>query len=205
LFVADDIGMQRDGGKTPVESPKEHSILDPAGEWHLQDVLVFSDISTTDSTLGNPHMFHATADTDISYSRFNVVTEIERNAKSYVLTNLIPLFIIILLGYVMLFVSPQGPPFVARMNLGVTALLTAILLSMKAASQLPNIGYLVAIDYIYFATYALILSGIVISVAELIANLRSKDLLAKRLAVFGRVFQPVFFLTAIGIFVYLYA
>jgi len=205
LFVADDIGMQRGGGKTPVESPKEHSILDPAGEWHLQDVLVFSDISTTDSTLGNPHMFHATADTDISYSRFNVVTEIERNAKSYVLTNLIPLFIIILLGYVMLFVSPQGPPFVARMNLGVTALLTAILLSMKAASQLPNIGYLVALDYIYFATYALILSGIVISVAELIANLRSKDLLAKRLAVFGRVFQPVFFLTAIGIFVYLYA
>jgi energy-converting hydrogenase Eha subunit G len=105
----------------------------------------------------------------------------------------------------MLFVSPQGPPFVARMNLGVTALLTAILLSMKAASQLPNIGYLMALDYIYFATYALILSGIVISVAELIAILRSRDILAKRLELFGRVFQPVFFLAAIGIFVYLYA
>ena len=205
LFVADDIGMQRDGGKTPVESPKKHSILDPAGEWHIQDMLVFSDISTTDSTLGNPRMFHPTADTDISYSRFNVVTEIERNAKSYVLTNLIPLFIIILLGYVMLFVSPQGPPFVARMNLGVTALLTAILLSMKAASQLPNIGYLVALDYLHFATYALILSGIVISVAELIANRRSKDILAKRLELFGRVFQPLFLLAAIGIFIYLYA
>jgi len=205
LFVADDIGMQRDGGKTPVESPKKHSILDPAGEWHIQDMLVFSDISTTDSTLGNPRMFHATADTAISYSRFNVVTEIERNAKNYVLNNLIPLFIIILLGYAMLFVSPQGPPFVARMNLGVTALLTAILLSMRAASQLPNIGYLVALDYIYFATYALILSGIVISVAELIANLRCKEILAKRLELFGRVFQPFFFLTAIGIFVYLYA
>jgi len=205
LFVTDDIGMQRSEDKTPVESLKEHSTLDPAVEWHLQDVLVFSDISTTDSTLGNPHMFHATADTDISYSRFNVVTEIERNAKSYVLKNLIPLFIIILLGYVMLFVSPQGPPFVARMNLGVTALLSAIFLSMKAASQLPNIGYLVALDYIYFATYALVLSGIVITVAELIAVLRSKDILAKRLAVFGRVFQPSFFLAAIGIFVYLYA
>ena len=205
LFVADEIGMQRDGGKTPVKSPKEYSILDPAGEWQLQEVLVFSDISATDSTLGNPHMFHAAADTDISYSRFNVVTEIERNAKSYILNNLIPLFIIILLGYAMLFVSPKGPPFVARMNLGVTALLTAILLSMKAASQLPNIGYLVALDYIYFATYALILSGIVISVAELIANLRSKDMLAKRLELFGRVFQPLFVLAAVGIFIYLYA
>lgn len=205
LFVADDIGMQRNGSKTRAENLKKHSILDPVGEWHLQDVMVFSDISATDSTLGNPGMFHATADTDISYSRFNVVTQIERNAKNYVLNNLIPLFIIILLGYAMLFVSPQGPPFVARMNLGVTALLTAIILSMRATSQLPTIGYLVAIDYIYFATYALILSGIVISIAELIANRRSKGILAKRLEMFGRVFQPVFFLAAIGIFVFLYA
>ena len=196
--------MQRDGGKKQVESPKEYSILEPLGEWHLQHVLVFSDISATDSTLGNPRIFHATANTDISYSRFNVVTEIERNAKNYLLNNLIPLFIIILLGYAMLFVSPQGPSLVARMNLSVTALLTAILLSMKASSQLPNIGYFVALDYIYFATYALILSGIVISVAELTATLRSKDILAKRFEVFGRVIEPFFFLAAIGIFVFLY-
>ena len=61
------------------------------------------------------------------------------------------------------------------------------------------------LDYLYFATYGLILSGIVISVAELIANLRSKNMLAKWLELFGRVFQPLFFLAAIGIFVYLYA
>ncbi len=61
------------------------------------------------------------------------------------------------------------------------------------------------LDYLYFATYGLILSGIVISVAELIANFRNRDILAERLELFGRVFQPVFFLAAIGIFVYLYA
>jgi hypothetical protein len=91
------------------------------------------------------------------------------------------------------------------MNLGVTALLTAVFLSMEAASQLPNIGYLVALDYIYYTTYALILSGIVISVAELIANLRSMNILAKRLELFGRVFQPFFLLVAIGIFIHLFA
>jgi branched-chain amino acid transport system substrate-binding protein len=205
LFVADHIGMQRYGGKHQMESLNEYSTLDPSGEWHLQHVLVFSDLTITDSTLGNPRMFHATADTDINYSRFNVVTEVERNAKNYVLNNLIPLFIIILLGYAMLFITPHGPPFVARMNLGVTALLTAILLSMRASAQLPNIGYLVAIDYIYFATYALILSGIIISVAILILNRRNKEILAKRLEAFGRVFQPLFFLTAIVIFVYMYS
>jgi branched-chain amino acid transport system substrate-binding protein len=205
LFVADDIGMQREGGKAPLDRFIDHSPLDTEEKWNLKNVLIFSDIGTTDSTLGNPRMFHPTADTDISYSRFNVVTEIERNAKSYVLKNLIPLFIVIMLGYVMLYVVPKGPPFVARMNLGVTALLSTVFLSMEAANQLPNIGYLVALDYMYFATYALILSGIVISVAELIANFRNRDILAKRLELFGRVFQPFFFLAAIGIFVYLYA
>ncbi len=204
LFVADDIGMQRDGGKTPVKSFNEYFTIDPSGEWHLQKVLVFSDLTITDSTLGNPNMFHAAADTDINYSRFNVVIKIARNTKSYALKHLIPLFIIILLGYVMLFISPQGPPFVARMNVGVTALLSAIFLSMRAASQLPNIGYLVALDYIYFATYAIILLGIVITVAELIAFLRKKDILAKRLQVFGRVIQPLFFFVCIGIFIFLY-
>ena len=204
LFVADHIGMQRDGGISMVERFREHSVLDPVGEWHLQRVMVFSDFSATDSTLGNPRLFHAAADTDINYSRFNVVTEIERNAKNYVLNNLIPLFIIILLGYAMLYVSPQGPPFVARMNLGVTALLTAIILSMRASSQLPDVGYLVALDYIYFATYGLILSGIIISVAVLTAHRRGMDILAKRLEMTGRVFQPLLFLTATGIFIILY-
>jgi len=204
LFVPDDIGMQREGGTASMNRLSEHPPLDTGKTWHGKNILVFSDIGATDSTLGNPRMFHAKADTDINYSRFNIITEIKRNAKSYVLKNLIPLFIVIMLGYVMLYVTPKGPPFVARMNLGVTALLSAVFLSMEAANQLPNIGYLVALDYLYFATYALILSGIVISIAVLIANLRSKEILAKRLELFSRVFQPLFVVVAITIFICIY-
>jgi hypothetical protein len=140
----------------------------------------------------------------LSYSRFNVVTEIERNAKSYVLKNLIPLFIVILLGYIMLFVSPEGPPFVARMSLGLLALLTAVFLRLEAVGQLPNIGVLVALDYMYFAVNVLILSGIVITVAKHRALRRGKNILAKRLDYFGRLFQPIYIMIGIGIFVYLY-
>ena len=204
VFVTDDIGMQRYGGRTPAERFKEYLGLSEEGPWHLQDILVFSDIGAADSTLGNPGMFHAKADTAISYSRLNVVTEIKRNAKSYVLKNLMPLFIVILLGYIMLFVSPEGPPFVARMSLGVIALLTAVFLRLEAAGQLPNIGYLVALDYMYFAVYVLILSGIVITVAKHRALRRGKDILAKRLDYFGRMFQPIYVVIGIGIFVYLY-
>jgi len=204
LFVTDDIGMQRYGDRTPAERLKEYLGLSKEAQWRLQDILVFSDIGTTDSTLGNPGMFHAKADTAITYSRFNVVTEIERNAKSYVLKNLIPLIIVILLGYIMLFVSPQGPSFVARMSLGVTALLTAVFLRMEAASQLPNIGYLMALDYMYFAVYVLILSGIAITVAKHRALRSGNDILAKRLDYFGRAFQPLYIIIGIGIFIYIY-
>jgi len=204
VFVTDDIGMQRYGDRTPAERLKEYLGLSKEAPWHLQDILVFSDIGAADSTLGNPGMFHAEADTAISYSRFNVVTEIERNAISYVLKNLMPLFIVILLGYIMLFVSPEGPPFVARMSLGVIALLTAVFLRLEAAGQLPNVGYLVALDFMYFAVYVLILSGIVITVAKHRALRRGKDILAKRLDYFGRMFQPIYTVIGIGIFVYLY-
>jgi branched-chain amino acid transport system substrate-binding protein len=204
VFVTDDIGMQRYGGRTPAKRLKGILGLSKEAPWHLQDILVFSDIGTADSTLGNPGMFHAKADTAISYSRFNVVTEIERNAKSYVLKNLVPLFIVILLGYIMLFVIPEGPPFVARMHLGVIALLTSVFLRLEAAGQLPNIGYLVALDYMYFAVYILILSGIVITVAKHRALRRGNDIRAKRLDYFGRMFQPIYIVIGIGIFVYIY-
>jgi branched-chain amino acid transport system substrate-binding protein len=204
VFVTDDIGMQLYGGRTPAERLKEYLGLSKEATWHLQDILVFSDIGAADSTLGNPGMFHARADTAISYSRFNVVTEIQRNAKSFVLKNLIPLFIVILLGYIMLFVSPEGPPFVARMSLGLLALLTAVFLRLEAAGQFQNIGYLVALDYMYFAVYVLILSGIIITVAKHRALRRGKDRLARRLDYFGRIFQPIYIVIGIGIFVYLY-
>jgi len=82
----------------------------------------------------------------ISYSAYRI-----KAAKNYVLKNLIPLFIIILLGYVMLYVTPIGPPFVVRMNLGVTALLTTILLSI-VRSCVSTVFFLVAIGifvYLY--------------------------------------------------------
>ena len=51
--------MQRYGGRTPAERLKEYLGLSKEAPWHLQDIMVFSDIGAADSTLGNPGMFHA--------------------------------------------------------------------------------------------------------------------------------------------------
>ena len=44
LFVADDIGMQRDGGKASIDRFIDHSPLDTEENWNLVNVLIFYDI-----------------------------------------------------------------------------------------------------------------------------------------------------------------
>lgn len=205
IFVADDMGMQHGVGTDLVERLQKNSGFKGHNEWHLQDILVYSDIGSADSTLGNPRMFSTSADTGISYSRFNVLVEIERNAKSYVLKNLVPLFFIFFLGYAMTFIFPEPPPFAARLNLGVILLLTTVSLSLMTSNQLPDIGYLVAMDYLYFFVYFWLLIGIAITIAVRSAYYNGRLLLMKRLEWFVRIFQPLMLcmLLAVVLFVYL--
>ena len=205
IFVADDMGMQHRVGTDLVERLQKNSGFKGHNEWHLQDILVYSDIGSADSTLGNPRMFSSNADTGISYSRFNVLVEIERNAKSYILKNLVPLFFIFFLGYTMTFIFPEPPPFAARLNLGVILLLTTVSLSLMTSNQLPDIGYLVAMDYLYFCVYFWLLVGIVITIAVRSAFYNGRLVLMKRLELFVRIFQPFLLcvILALTLFIYL--
>ncbi len=205
IFVADDMGMQRSVDSDLVERINKNSGFKGHNEWLLRDIVVYSDIGSADSTLGNPRMFSSKADTGISYSRFNLVVDIKRNAKSYVLKNLVPLFFIFFLGYAMTFIFPEPPPFAARLNLGVILLLTTVSLSLMTSNQLPDIGYLVAMDYLYFFVYFWLLIGIAVTIAVRSAFYNGRLVLMKRLEWFVRIFQPLvlFILFTIVLVVYL--
>jgi hypothetical protein len=153
--------------------------------------MAYSDIGAADSTLGNPRLFQAGAETGITYSRFNVVARIQRNAASYMFKNMVPLFFIFLLGYAMSFIFPEGPPFAARLNLGVILLLTTVSLSLMTANQLPNIGYLVTLDYVYFFVYFWLLLGILVTIAVRSAFFHGKVVLQHRLEWGIRILQPM--------------
>ena len=204
IFVADDLGMQRSVDSDFVKRITENSGFKGHNEWILQDILVYSDIGSADSTLGNPRMFASKADTGINYSRFNLVVDIKRNAKSYVLKNLVPLFFIFFLGYAMTFIFPEPPPFAARLNLGVILLLTTVSLSLMTSNQLPDIGYLMAMDYLYFFVYFWLLIGIAVTIAVRSAFYNGRLLLMKRLEWFVRIFQPLvlFIVLAVVLAVY---
>jgi hypothetical protein len=105
----------------------------------------------------------------------------------------------------MTFIFPEPPPFAARLNLGVILLLTTVSLSLMTSNQLPDIGYLVAMDYLYFFVYFWLLVGIVITIAVRSAFYTGRLVLMKRLELFVRIFQPFLLcvILALTLFIYL--
>ncbi len=204
IFVADDIGMQRQRGHSLLQRLRAHAGFKGERKWKLEDILVYSDIGTADSTLGNPRLFFGGTETGISYSRFNFAARITRNATSYMVKNMVPLFFIFLLGYAMTFIYPEGPPFAARLNLGVILLLTTVSLSLMTANQLPSIGYLVAMDYIYFFVYFWLLIGILVAIGSRSAYLHGYPGLRARLEWSVRILQPLLLALMITVLVWIY-
>ncbi len=190
VFVADDHGMRGahasdDGGGAARRTEVQDS------EWELDRLVVFSDVRETASTLGNPLLIAAENAETLSFSQFNVQADIDRDPTSYMLKNMVPLALFVLLGYCMMFIHPTGPAFVGRLSLGVTALLTTVFQSQRAADELPDIGYLVAMDYMYYAVYAYFLVGIALTVAEHYALVHYSEESYQKMDRFGRQFMPV--------------
>ncbi|SDF72860.1 amino acid/amide ABC transporter substrate-binding protein, HAAT family [Limimonas halophila] len=205
IFVADEIGMN------PEKNPGSEGLAVNSGprlgdsEWHLRDVLVYSNVRKTESTLGNPRTIAAASNQSLSFSRFNVQTEVARNSNSYLLKNMVPLTLFVLVGYCTMFIRPEGPPFAARVTVGVTALLTTVFYSQRSQSDLPDIGYLVAIDYIYYAVYLYFLYAIAMTVAEHVFIMRDRKERAMRMSAFSKRFMPVMILGIGGLALALYA
>jgi len=197
IFVADKLGMQQHQGSTMLSRLQKHSGFQGEKRWKLENIVVYTDIGEADSTLGNPRMFKTEEDTGISFSRFNVDVKVKRSPSSYIFKNMVPLFFIFILGYSMTFIFPEGPPFAARLNLGVILLLTASSLSIMTASQLPSIGYLVTMDYMYFFVYFWLLLGILVTIAVRSAHLSKRDLLRRKLERGIRIVQPILLITVL--------
>jgi len=185
-LVPDRIGMNSDGRVS------NSNVLNHSHAWRLSNIRVFADTDSTQSSLGNPALLQSHRKSHIDFSRLNILVHVKRQATSYVLSNLAPLFFVMLLGYTMLYVPVEGPPFTARINLGVLALLTTVSFSMKTSRELPDVSYLTLLDFLYFAVYILLLYGITSSTLKLHWVKRGYTTRVHWLEWTSRVLMPVF-------------
>jgi len=136
-----------------------------------------------------------------SYSRLNVGVFINRSFVPFITKLIIPLAIILFLVYFVFFIPPDKIDIAA--GLTVTSLLSAIAFQLSVNSDLPEIGYIIYVDKVFYSCYFLI----AISMAESLYTFyldRSGDekkiRLAERIDIASRFLFPVIFVASIYLF-----
>jgi branched-chain amino acid transport system substrate-binding protein len=153
VYVIDAPGLRLNADNTIRCS--DTAVFQSLSSWTCQDraMQYASDTFSSSSTLGDPRWFDLRTQTD--YSGLQVTMLVQRKAGAYLLSHLLPLVLLILLVYASLFLSLDH--LGDRLTLTVSALLTSAVLLLSVNSELPDIGYGVSLDVIYYIFFGLCL------------------------------------------------
>ncbi len=122
--------------------------------WIATRVRFTQDTATTRGTMPDPR---SGAPELRSASTYNVQMAFQRDVRSFLIKNLLPLALLALVTYISLFFSPESAG--TRIGFSITSILTTSVLLQSISGNLPDVGYTVAIEwgfYIYIALSALL-------------------------------------------------
>ena len=169
-------------------------------QWHVLAVRPFTEAFTVASTLGDPALF-ATA-SRIEYGGLAIGVIMHRNGITFLIKALLPIFLLSLVVYATLFFPPSLGK--ERTTIPLTAILTTAVLLVSINNQLPSIGYTVALEYIFYAFFALCLAALLIGLAA--EQLRDKTFHhhVVKVDMFGRIIYLIIVAATVGTFVWHY-
>lgn len=198
-FVADRLGMQLVGEDASLlaKIEREGAFATTKG-WQVLGASIYQDLIRTASTLGETRFFQG--ETEVNFSRMVLSLEIGRHLTSYSSTILLPMTILFVIGLLLFAVPIQELP--PRLSGGILVLVTVSLLRARLSNDLPNIGYLVAIDYIFFALQIIMLFGIMVSVLCYWLKISQKEVFARRVNRLGALLYPIP-IVGVGIYIWL--
>jgi branched-chain amino acid transport system substrate-binding protein len=156
VYVIDTQGLQLDQNATTDDTAAAFQLL---SSWMYRSTQYASNTFTNRSTLGNPQLFDTQVRTD--YSGLKMTITIQRQVIPYLISHLLALVLLFLLVYASLFISTKH--LGDRLILTVTALLTSAVLLLSVNSELPAIGYVVSLSYIYYIFFAICLLCMVVA------------------------------------------
>lgn len=150
VYVIDTQGLQLGQSTTTLDTAAAFQLLT---SWTYLSTGYASSTFTNRSTLGNPQLFDTQVRTD--YSGLEMTITIQRKVLPYLISHLLPQVLLFLLVYASLFISTKH--LGDRLILTVTALLTSAVLLLSVNSELPSIGYVISLSYIYYIFFAICL------------------------------------------------
>jgi branched-chain amino acid transport system substrate-binding protein len=147
IYISDLLGMR-------LKSNKKRT-FSALSSWATDNVMFFQNIITNNSTLGVPKFFNSR--NSIKYSQFNAQIQIKRRIVSFLIKNLILIFVMIMISYV------PADVFPIRISIGMSTLLTTAFSHIKLSQEIP-VGYILAIEHAFFTVYGLASLSVLASV-----------------------------------------
>jgi branched-chain amino acid transport system substrate-binding protein len=153
VYAIDALGLRLNNDNS-ADPQKVAPAFQSLSTWTYQGTQYASDTFSSRSTLGDPRLFDQ-QQTRTDYSGLQVTMTVQRKALAYLVSHLLPLILLILLVYASLFLSLKH--LGDRLTLTASALLASAVLLLSVNSELPDIGYVVSLDYIYYIFFGLCL------------------------------------------------
>ena len=193
IYAVDTLGLQmKQLGKEGILGKFARNKVFSIGGWAVERVSLFQNVKKNDSTLGIAQTFGSRQ--RIEYSQFNAEVGIQRLVLSFVLKNLLPIIFLIVLGYSTFFIPIPTTGFPVRMALGTNMIVTTSLFHLRLASNIPDIDYIVLIEYVFYCVYLLALFSLSLSIGSyFLSTLKPHDFedKIKQLNLVGKIIYPL--------------
>lgn len=152
------------------------------------------------AALGDPTL--NLQDQGIEYSVLTTDLRIRRDVDSFLIKNLLPLTLLVIVTYVSLFFSHSQTG--ARVSFGVTGILTTAVLLSEVTGSLPDIGYNVAIEWAFYAFIGLCAGCILVGLAgDYFYEKREQEHL-RQLDIIARILYPAIVLAVVAAYWFRY-
>ena len=145
IYVSDILGMHHFSEKFQ----NIHKDYTGLNAWDVKQQLFYQNVITNDSTLGYPKYFKSK--NQVEYSEFNTDITIKRKIFSFLFKNVFLIIVLVSILNFIYFIPPNQ--FAIKISICMSTLLTTSLCHTKMANNM-NVGYLLSIEYAFFAVYA---------------------------------------------------
>jgi hypothetical protein len=176
---------------------------EPRERWGLAPLMQVPDLKITGATRTfGPHLYSTNfGDPDVvgetRFARVTFAIVVGRSYWPYLLKILFPLLIIVTLAYLVFYVPARE--LEVAVGLTVTSVLASIAFQLTVADDLPNIGYLVTSDLIFYLCYFLIMTAMVETVYTHNLEKKGRKALADAVERAARLLYPA--ILVLGLFI----
>ncbi|MFN5864047.1 MAG: ABC transporter substrate-binding protein [Pseudanabaena sp.] len=154
VYAIDTVGLKLPRAKDAERRPFQGLQL-----WNFKDITYVQDSSRSTSTQGDPDLVQSNA--QIEYPGLSIRMTFQRKTIVFLSKNVSPLILLSLLTYCCLFFPYTM--FVPRTMAPASALLSGIVLLLSFNNQLPEVGYTVAMEYVFYVYFCLCLLPIIVT------------------------------------------